>query len=84
MAITSVVGAGQVVTHPILDRARNVVSLEAKQAWTDVAQLTELGVFAVNFGPGQQSQAHRQDECVYIKDMIRYEALLHQLFIKEA
>ncbi len=40
-----------------------------KQAWTDVARFAEVGVPALNYGPGLTAQAHQQGEYVPVANL---------------
>jgi succinyl-diaminopimelate desuccinylase len=64
--------------NALLERLRAVGDFELapKQAWTPVAQFAEIGLDAVNLGPGATRYAHRVDEQVEIAALVRtFEAL---------
>jgi succinyl-diaminopimelate desuccinylase len=76
---------------PSADRALVAEFLErfglerrAKQAWTDVAQFTERGVPAFNFGPGVPELAHRPDESVPVANLDRAYRVLRTFLSAEA
>jgi len=72
--ITDQVPAGNVIQSVLFEEVVHKLNVEigAKQAWTDVAQLTALGIPAFNFGPGRQDQAHKKDEYINLNDMQDY------------
>ena len=55
--------------HPMTQKLAScgVAAIERKQAWTDVARFAQLGIPAVNLGPGENAQAHQKNESTSLK-----------------
>src|SRR5690606_25261859 len=59
-------GARPGLTRPLASTLLDVVAAppRAKLGWTDVARFGDLGIPAVNFGPGDPLLCHKNDEHV--------------------
>jgi succinyl-diaminopimelate desuccinylase len=49
-------------------------SVSPKYGWTDVARFSEMGIPAVNYGPGDPNKAHADDENVPVSQIYACEA----------
>jgi succinyl-diaminopimelate desuccinylase len=58
--------------------------VEAKQAWTPVAEFAVAGVDALNFGPGDPPLAHTREEHVRSDALVRSHELLRTLLLEGA
>ena len=68
--------------NPLIERLRRAgeLAIEAKQAWTPVAEFSAEGLDAINFGPGATRYAHQRDEQVEIGQIVRAYRILQTFF----
>jgi succinyl-diaminopimelate desuccinylase len=66
------------LSNPFVGRLRAAgdLAVRPKQAWTPVAEFAQVGIDAVNFGPGDPQYAHRDDERVEIPALVRSHEVL--------
>ncbi len=77
-------GARPGLNHPIAANFIAAVGSEPKPkyGWTDVARFSELGIPAVNFGPGNPNKAHADDEAVDVAEIYACESALRKWLLE--
>ena len=67
-------------SHPLVQKLRDagVAAVEPKQAWTDVARFATFGVPAVNYGPGENAQAHQRNEWTSVSKLCEGRAIVER------
>lgn len=83
-------GADSDVAQRFLSVARQVAAsrgeelqLSAKVGWTDVARFTQVGVPAMNFGPGDPLLAHTRDEHTPVSDIVKVHGTLRAFVLAQ-
>jgi len=73
----------EVNKYPLLEKLSRLTGTSTVVPfWSDIGQLAEAGVVAVNFGPGSIDQAHRKDEYVPVSDMETVRKVLIELLTR--